>query len=41
VLSILFFYNVGAVGDKKAKPSSEEDTLAMEPTPSDEKRAIL
>ncbi|TEB31658.1 MFS general substrate transporter [Coprinellus micaceus] len=41
VLSILFFHNVGAVGDKKAKPSSEEDTLAMEPTPSDEKRAIL
>lgn len=30
MLSIIFFYDVGAVGDRKPKPSSEEETLAME-----------
>ncbi|KAF6746905.1 efflux protein [Ephemerocybe angulata] len=38
VLSILFFRNVGAVGDRKAKPVSEEESRALKPL-GDEKGA--
>lgn len=37
VLSVIFFYDVGAVGDRKPKPEVEEEALGAETTLRDEK----